>query len=99
VVTCAIRGRVKTAALLALMQGRRPGRSRDGNGCGCRVGAARTLERNAPRSPRPHLSLRVTTTKGKRARRVPLWWDFGRLADVAAWQTTRRDQGGRGAPS
>ena len=37
-----------TAALLALVQGRRPGRSRGGSGCGCgcRVGAARTPERD-----------------------------------------------------
>jgi integrase/recombinase XerD len=47
-------------------------------------------------SPRPHLSLRASTTKGKRARRVPLWWDSGTLADVAAWVATRRGQGARG---
>ena len=28
-------------------------------------------------TPRPHLRLRAATTKGKRARRVPLWWDAG----------------------
>src|SRR2546421_2175579 len=33
---------------------------------------------------RPHLRLRRETTKGKRARRVPLWWDAGTLADLAA---------------
>ena len=33
---------------------------------------------------RPHLRLRKETTKGKRARRVPLWWDAGTLADFAA---------------
>ena len=43
-------------------------------------------------SPRPHLALRATTTKGKRARRVPLWWDSGTLADVTAWLAVRRDQ-------
>src|SRR5450755_4487382 len=35
----------ETAALLALVRGRRPGRSRDGSGC--RVGAARTPGRDA----------------------------------------------------
>jgi hypothetical protein len=47
-------------------------------------------------SPRPHLSLRAPTTKGKWARRVPLWWDSGTLADVAALLATRRGQGARG---
>jgi integrase len=45
---------------------------------------------------RPHLSLRASTTKGKRPRRVPLWWDSGTLADLTAWLATRRDQGARG---
>jgi integrase len=35
-------------------------------------------------SPRSHLSLRSPTTKGKRARRVPLWSDVDNLADLAA---------------
>jgi integrase len=34
--------------------------------------------------PRPHLRLRRETTKGKRPRMVPLWWDAGTLADLAA---------------
>jgi site-specific recombinase XerC len=47
-------------------------------------------------SPRPDLALRAATTKGKRARRVPLWCDSVTLADVAPWLATRRDQGARG---
>ena len=42
-------------------------------------------------SSRPHLRLRVGTTKGGKARRVPLWWDAGTLADLAAWKTERLD--------
>ncbi len=44
-------------------------------------------------SPRPHLSLRAPTTKGKRPRRVPLWWDGGTLSDLTAWLATRRNVG------
>src|SRR5439155_19175180 len=42
---------------------------------------------------RPHLRLRKETTKGKKARRVPLWWDAGTLADLAAWKAERAGQG------
>jgi integrase len=38
---------------------------------------------------RPHLRLRRSTTKGKRARCVPLWWDGSTLADLAAWKVAR----------
>jgi integrase/recombinase XerD len=47
-------------------------------------------------SPRPHLSLRASTTKGKRPRRVPLWWDAGTFADLTAWKERRRTQGACG---
>ncbi len=36
---------------------------------------------------RPHLRLRRETTKGKKARMIPLWWDAGRSA---GWATFRR---------
>src|SRR5687767_4041094 len=45
---------------------------------------------------RPHLRLRKETTKGKRARTVPLWWDAGTLADLTAWKTERLGQGAKG---
>jgi integrase len=59
--------------------------------CGLRVSeiAALQLDDVVLDTPRPHLSLRAATTKGKRARRVPLWWDSGTLADVAARFVTR----------
>jgi integrase len=44
--------------------------------------------------PRPHIRIRVGASKGGRSRRVPLWWDGGTLADLAAW---RADRGAHGA--
>ena len=46
---------------------------------------------------RPHLRLRKETTKGRRARRVPLWWDAGTLADITAWAAERTRQGATSA--
>ena len=43
--------------------------------------------------PRPHLRIQAGAAKGGRPRYVPLWWDAGTLADIAAWATTRRDDG------
>src|SRR6185369_10555016 len=45
--------------------------------------------------PRPYLRLRAETTKGKRPRRVPLWWDSGTLTDLAAWKELRQTQSAR----
>jgi integrase/recombinase XerD len=45
---------------------------------------------------RPHLRLRRETTKGKRPRMVPLWWDAGTLADLVAWKSERQRQGAKG---
>jgi integrase len=44
---------------------------------------------------RPHLRIRRGAAKGGRARVVPLWWDAGTLADVAAWKAERFERGGR----
>jgi integrase len=35
---------------------------------------------------RPHLRIRRGAAKGGKSRIVPLWWDAGTLADVAAWK-------------
>jgi hypothetical protein len=43
--------------------------------------------------PRPYLRLRRETTKGKRPRTVPLWWDAGTLEDPMAWKAERAGQG------
>jgi len=45
---------------------------------------------------RPHLRLRRETTKGKKPRMVPLWWDAGTLADLVEWKAERVEQGARG---
>jgi integrase len=43
--------------------------------------------------PRPHLQLQRETTKGKRPRTVPLWWDAGTLDDLIAWKAARAEHG------
>jgi len=43
---------------------------------------------------RPHLRIRRHVAKGGRRRTVPLWWDSGTLADLAAWRAERGAQGG-----
>src|SRR5262249_12007157 len=66
--------------------------------CGLRVseiGALRIDDLNVD-SARPHMRLRRETTKGKKARRVPLWWDAGTLTDLAEWKAERIRQGARG---
>jgi integrase len=42
---------------------------------------------------RPHLRIRRGAAKGGRARAVPLWWDAGTLADLAAWKASRLSGG------
>ena len=44
---------------------------------------------------RPHLRIRPESAKGGRPRRVPLWWDAGTLADLAAWKAARLAQGAK----
>jgi integrase len=63
--------------------------------CGLRVSeiAGLQLDDVMVEGGRPHLRLRKETTKGKRPRKVPLWWDAGTLADLAAWKAERVGQG------
>jgi integrase len=42
---------------------------------------------------RPHLRIRRGAAKGGRSRIVPLWWDAGTLADIAAWKGERLEEG------
>lgn len=44
---------------------------------------------------RPHLRIRPDAAKGRRPRRVPLWWDAGTLADLAAWKAQHLAQGAK----
>jgi integrase len=66
--------------------------------CGLRVSEIAGLEMDDVLIDvaRPHLRLRRETTKGKRARMVPLWWDAGTLADLRAWKAERNLQGAGG---
>ena len=42
---------------------------------------------------RPHLRIRRGAAKGGKSRIVPLWWDAGTLADIAAWKAERLKHG------
>jgi integrase/recombinase XerD len=65
--------------------------------CGLRVSeiAGLTMTNVVVDGHRPHLRLPKAITKGKKARVVPLWWDAGTLADLAAWKAERVAQGAR----
>jgi integrase/recombinase XerD len=59
--------------------------------CGLRASEIAMLQVADVRTelPRPHLRIRVGASKGGRSRTVPLWWDAGTLADLAAWRVDR----------
>jgi integrase len=63
--------------------------------CGLRVSEIGNLRLDDVRVgvDRPHLRVRRDVGKGRRARTIPLWWDAGTLADLAAWKAERRRQG------
>lgn len=42
---------------------------------------------------RPYIQIRKSVGKGGKARRVPLWWDGGTLADIEAWVQDRKQHG------
>ena len=44
---------------------------------------------------KPYLRIRKAYAKGKKPRRVPLWWDKGTLADLEAWHAERKSQGAK----
>ena len=63
--------------------------------CGLRASEIAKLQIGDVRTDvaRPHLRIRTGASKGGRSRMVPLWWDAGTLADLAAWKTERLAQG------
>lgn len=63
--------------------------------CGLRASeiAALSLDDVRVGVARPHLRIRRGAAKGGRSRTVPLWWDAGTHADVAAWYAERLHQG------
>ena len=44
---------------------------------------------------KPYLYLPKGICKGKKARRVPLWWDEGTLNDIVSWKAERHSQGAK----
>lgn len=44
-------------------------------------------------STRPQIRIRREVGKGRKARKVPLTWDAGTLADLREWKRFRREQG------
>jgi integrase len=66
--------------------------------CGLRASEIAQLRQSDIRveMPRPHIRIRVGASKGGRSRRVPLWWDGGTLADLAAWRAARLATGAKG---
>ena len=56
--------------------------------CGLRVSEIASLRVSDLRVKmnRPHVRIRRGAAKGGRPRNVPLWWDAGTLADLAAWK-------------
>jgi integrase/recombinase XerD len=65
--------------------------------CGLRVSELASLRLADVRVEvsRPHLVIRRGAAKGGRSRTVPLWWDAGTLADLAAWKAQRIDDGSK----
>lgn len=63
--------------------------------CGLRVSeiVGLTLANVKTEGKRPHIYVPKSVGKGEKARRVPLWWDAGTLADLRAWKAERVDQG------
>ncbi len=63
--------------------------------CGLRASEIAKLQVGDARTEiaRPHIRIRRGASKGGRPRIVPLWWDAGTLADLAAWKAERLRNG------
>ena len=63
--------------------------------CGLRASEIALLQMGDVRIelPRPHLRIRVGASKGGKSRRVPVWWDWGTLEDLAAGRAVRAARG------
>lgn len=62
--------------------------------CGLRVSEIAGLKMSNVKVgvERPYIELPKSITKGKKSRRVPLWWDKGTLDDVTSWKNERISQ-------
>ena len=67
------------------------------NCCGLRVSeiAGLRLANVKLAMHRPYIDLPKAIAKGSKARRIPLWWDGGTLADLTAWKAEREQQGAK----
>jgi integrase len=67
--------------------------------CGLRVSevVGLTLSNLKLTDKRPHVYVPKTIAKRHHARRVPLWWDAGTLADLQQWKREREAQGAKGS--
>lgn len=65
--------------------------------CGLRVSEAIGLRLNDLHlaGDRPYIQVRRAIAKGKKARRVPLYWDNGTLLDLISWVEERKRQGAK----
>lgn len=61
--------------------------------CGLRVSeiCGLTIRNVKLQAGRPHLFIPKEIAKGKKSRRVPLWWDAGTLEDISKWREERRE--------
>jgi integrase len=59
--------------------------------CGLRVQelTGLTLDNVRVDCLRPHIAIPSSIAKGRKARKVPLWWDAGTLADLERWKAKR----------
>ena len=65
--------------------------------CGLRVSEIAGLKLQNVRVgiEKPYIYLPKTITKGRKARRIPLWWDTGTLNDLNTWKNIRKEQGAK----
>jgi len=65
--------------------------------CGLRVSEISELKLQNVRVgiEKPYIYLPKTITKGKKSRRIPLWWDEGTLNDLNTWKNIRKEQGAK----
>ena len=98
-----ILGRSEIAAVVADLKRKRRSRNSRQNliifrlatCCGLRVSEVVGLNLGNVKvgSGRPYIEVPREIAKRKKARRVPLWWDAGTLADLRAWKNERMTQG------
>jgi integrase len=63
--------------------------------CGCRASEIGGLKLQDVKLTidKPYLYLSKAIAKGRKARKVPLWWDRGNLEDLIQWKAERQRQG------